>query len=518
MVIDSQGNYLYMVKCRQNFVGEVLRFQGPNGPNPGAFVDTYIPAGQSALNIPIGLASDSTGDSYVTQRDTAEVTRFAPAAQANFTVQLDAASTSQVSVAYTTANGTATAGTDYVQTSGTQVFPPGVTSETINVPILTVATGGPTKTFTMNLSNPVNATITRGQGTGSILNRMTKFYVCDSTPGNTLSYEYGSGGTSEEINMTSGTGTASDTDTAPRGVATTAAGSTVWVVDANKTVYVYNNGGVILGTWTPGGLPYFAQLAGIATNGSDIWIVASSAGKVYKYTGAASRLSGTQNANSTFSLNKADSNPQDIVTDGTSFWVVDGSALKVFKYTLSGSLLGSWTIDPANTHPTGITVNPTNASDIWIVDSGTLKVYDYTAAASRTSGSQNASATFALNPSDTDPQGIADPPPPEMLLPSAASSLVALDQPPVAAFHAVSTVGPSAVAGIPSVASRDVVFAMLGRESLPIPGEPSIDLTADGTLPPPRSWHGLRSEHGAVGLLDTVFVDEESTAFAIHAP
>ncbi len=82
------------------------------------------------------------------------------------------------------------------------------------------------------------------------------------------------------------------------------------------------------------------------------------------------------------------------MTDGTSFWVVDGSRLKVFKYTLSGSSLGSWSIDPANMHPTGITINPSNVSDIWIVDNGTPKVYQYTAATGRTSGSQNASATF----------------------------------------------------------------------------------------------------------------------------
>src|SRR5207248_8705698 len=104
---------------------------------------------------------------------------------------------------------------------------------------------------------------------------------------------------------------------------------------------------------------------------------------VFKYAGAASRLSGTQTASSSFTLaggKNGDTNPQDIVTDGTSFWVVDGTALKVFKYTLSGSSLGSWKIDPANTHPTGITINPSNVSDIWIVDSGTLKVYQYTAA------------------------------------------------------------------------------------------------------------------------------------------
>src|SRR5262249_37731399 len=97
-------------------------------------------------------------------------------------------------------------------------------------------------------------------------------------------------------------------------------------------------------------------------------------------------------------------------TDGTSFWVVDGTALKVFKYSLSGTSLGSWAIDPANTHPTGITINPANVNDIWITDSGTLKVYQYIGAANRTSGSQNAGATFALASGDSNPQGIADPP------------------------------------------------------------------------------------------------------------
>src|SRR5262249_26197149 len=81
---------------------------------------------------------------------------------------------------------------------------------------------------------------------------------------------------------------------------------------------------------------------------------------------------------------------------------------------------------PADTHPTGITINPTNVSDIWIVDSGTLKVYQYAAAAGRTSGSQTAAATFALNPSDTNPQGIADPPP-AATAPAAPSSLSAVD-------------------------------------------------------------------------------------------
>src|SRR5208283_2554860 len=115
-------------------------------------------------------------------------------------------------------------------------------------------------------------------------------------------------------------------------------------------------------------------------------------------------------------------------------------------------------------HPTGITIDPNNVSDIWIVDNGTDKVYQYTAAASRTSGSQNAAATFALAAGDTNPQGIADPPAPNMLLTSAGSSL-ALKPPTVPAFNpaAFSIIPISSV--IPSLAGRAEAFTMLARET-----------------------------------------------------
>jgi hypothetical protein len=405
-LFDSQGN-LYVADDHLN---EVLEYQGPNGPSPGAYIQAYVTTGQGGLAAPNGMAIGPDGNLYVSSRDANNVTRYAPSSQASFVVTLDSASASPVTVNYATANGTALAGTDFTQTSGTLTFPPGVTAETVSVPITTVATGGPTKTFTLNLSSPAGATISRSQATGSILNRQTKFFVADG--GTPKTYEYGSGGTSEEITPQS------SADAAPRGVATTAAGDKVWVVDANKNVYVYSSHGVLLGSWTPGGLRPTADIEGIATNGTDIWLLSTSANRVIKYAGAAARLSGSQAADTGFDLTggkKGNGNADgtDIVTDGTSFWVVDGIALKVFKYTLSGTALGSWAIDPAGAHPTGITVNPANPSDIWIVDSGTLKVYQYTAAASRTSGSQTASATFALNPYDTDPQGIADPPPPD---------------------------------------------------------------------------------------------------------
>jgi hypothetical protein len=259
-------------------------------------------------------------------------------------------------------------------------------------------------------------------------------------------------------------------------VATTAAGTTVWVVDANKNVYIYDNHGVLQSSWSAGGLSSSATLTGIATNGTDIWLVDSSTAKVYKYTGAATRLSGSQSAASSFSLAKgknANSNPQDIVTDGTSFWVVDATALKVFKYTLSGSSLGSWSIDPANAHPTGITINPANVSDIWIVDNSTLKVYQYVGAASRTSGSQNAAATFALASGDTNPQGIADPPPESLLTQPVA---------PVVSVQPSDGTSSASAPDVSSFASRDAVFTQMVWESLS--GGPAVDPLASGAFTP----------------------------------
>jgi hypothetical protein len=94
-------------------------------------------------------------------------------------------------------------------------------------------------------------------------------------------------------------------------------------------------------------------------------------------------------------------------------WVVNDSTTdKVFKYTVAGALTGSWTVSTVGAgSPTGITIDPSNVSDIWIVDASADKVFRYTAAASRTSGSQVAAASFALADGNTNPQGIADPPP-----------------------------------------------------------------------------------------------------------
>ncbi len=82
---------------------------------------------------------------------------------------------------------------------------------------------------------------------------------------------------------------------------------------------------------------------------------------------------------------------------------VDGSALKVFKYTLTGNLLGSWTMDLGNTHPSGV----------------------------------------ASSPGDTNPQGIAHPPAPDTTL-TAGDHLVQETPPDIIAMPFVRPVSLSA--------------------------------------------------------------------------
>jgi hypothetical protein len=382
----------------------VLRFNGTTG----ALVETVVASGEGGLQTAGGHTFDANGLLYVSSQSTHEVLRYAPATSAAFVVTLSQPSALPVTVNYATGDGTALAGSDYVATSGTLTFAPGQTRAFVLVPTLDNALFETNETFVLNLSNPsAGAVITDSQGVATISDNdlpPTKFYVVDDQTAN-RTFEYGGDGTAIE-NYTLNSG-----NSAPRGAASSAAGDKVWVVDANKKVYVYDAAGALLGSWTAGSLAGNATPDGIATNGTDVWIVDSKSDKVFRYTGAAARLSGSQNAVSSFSLNTANKNPKGIVTDGTSLWVVnDASPDKVFKYTLAGGLLGSWTIDAGNTSPTGITLDPTSVGHLWIVDSGTDRVYQYDNAVGRTSGSQAASSSFALAAGNTNPQGIADPP------------------------------------------------------------------------------------------------------------
>ena len=88
-----------------------------------------------------------------------------------FSITLSAASSNLISVSYSTKDGNATVGNqDYKSASGTVTFSAGETSKTVTVTVYGDITPESNEIFTVNLSNPVNAALKDGSGSGTILN------------------------------------------------------------------------------------------------------------------------------------------------------------------------------------------------------------------------------------------------------------------------------------------------------------------------------------------------------------
>jgi hypothetical protein len=86
-----------------------------------------------------------------------------------YTVTLSVPSTLTITVDYSTADGTTTAGVDYTYTSATLTFAPGETTKTISIPTIDDVIYEGDETFYLNLTNSTNATILDGQGVGVII-------------------------------------------------------------------------------------------------------------------------------------------------------------------------------------------------------------------------------------------------------------------------------------------------------------------------------------------------------------
>lgn len=87
-----------------------------------------------------------------------------------FTVALSKAASGPVTLHYATADGTATAGSDYAASSGTLTFAAGETSKTVSVTVSGDTLVEANESFLLNLSDASGATIARASATGTILN------------------------------------------------------------------------------------------------------------------------------------------------------------------------------------------------------------------------------------------------------------------------------------------------------------------------------------------------------------
>ena len=149
---------------------------------------------------------------------------------ATFNVTLGQATAQTVTVDYATANGTALAGSDYTATSGTLTFAPGETNKAINVIINSDMLTEVAETFTVNLSNAVNATISDAQGIGTIRQTLSgngKIAFNSRRDGNLEIYSMNSDG-SGQTRLTNNLAN----DELP-----------MWSPDGSKIVFASNRGG-----------------------------------------------------------------------------------------------------------------------------------------------------------------------------------------------------------------------------------------------------------------------------------
>jgi beta-glucanase (GH16 family) len=117
----------------------------------------------------------SASVSGVTQDRSAQTGPF------RFYINLSAASQQQVTVSYSTADGTAKAGTDYTAATGTVTIPVGQTETYVDVQVTGDSLRQPNQTFYLNISSPVNCTIGTSQASAIIVNSDLAYLPTDTT-------------------------------------------------------------------------------------------------------------------------------------------------------------------------------------------------------------------------------------------------------------------------------------------------------------------------------------------------
>ncbi|GIG22129.1 hypothetical protein Cch01nite_28530 [Cellulomonas chitinilytica] len=145
-------------------------YASPYQPNPGngtldldkiwgyVFpVDTGADGGSGWKFDDIALYSGGTVTPTVAL--TAPAVDVAEGGTASLTVRLNVAPTSDVTVDWATADGTATAGSDYTAGSGTLTFAAGETTKTVTVATTQDTATEPNETLTVTLSSPAGATL-----------------------------------------------------------------------------------------------------------------------------------------------------------------------------------------------------------------------------------------------------------------------------------------------------------------------------------------------------------------------
>lgn len=191
-----------------------------------------------------------------------------------------------------------------------------------------------------------------------------------------------------------------------RGMAVSDDGSTIWTINLDGTVFVYDRAGTELGSWQTTGLQY---PEGLTLDGDDIYIVDRGTDSMHLFAKSTQHRTGQHAETSSWKLDVGNRTPFDVVTDGAHLWVVNNAREidRVFVYDLDGTPVGSWVIDSDNSRPTGIALDRNDPNHLWIVDVQADSVFRYADGALRAGGEQAADAVFALADLNRSPQAIA---------------------------------------------------------------------------------------------------------------
>lgn len=238
-----------------------------------------------------------------------------------FTIALSSASDQTISVNYATVDGTATSPSDFVSTSGQVSFNPGETFRLVAVNINGDTVAEPDETFTVRLSDPLNAGIADDSGTATLVNDDVA-----STPTPTPTPTP----TATPTPTPTPSPTSTPTPTPPAGTDSVQFSSTAYSVNesvGNATITVTRTG-----TGTGAASVNYATSNGSATAGQD-------------YTAAS----------------------------GTLNWAAGDSGAKTFTIPITEDLQqeNSETVNIALSSPVGITLGAPNAAVLTILDNDT---------------------------------------------------------------------------------------------------------------------------------------------------
>ena len=156
-----RSGLLYVAGWRSN---SIVAYDSSSGD----YVSTVT---ASAGSSPISITFDEAGRLYSSSRVTDEILRFVEPSAAYLDVTLSLPSSEVVTVEFSTADGSAVAGGDYQSTSDTLTFSPGVTSQTVRIPVSADGIAEADEFFHVMLENSTNASIADPVGQVTIAER-----------------------------------------------------------------------------------------------------------------------------------------------------------------------------------------------------------------------------------------------------------------------------------------------------------------------------------------------------------